>query len=796
MRPVYRVLLVISLIFVLIAIGLWIFLEAHKPYLNGEVELARVQKPVNIWYDKYGIPHIYADNAEDAYRAFGYVHAQDRLFQMELMRRVGAGRLAEIFGSEFSKVDGFFRTLGTNRQAAADAARFETLPDEVKLATRAYLDGINQYMEEGMLPLEYKFIGIEAEPYDVEDLYCIAGYMAYSFALALRTDPLVEFMNNNLDPNYLIDLDPSFRPDTLERETTESIVPSPIAHISAPHLLDQLPVPVFQGSNSWAIAPQRTASGKAMLANDTHIKFAAPAVWYEAHIVYPGFELYGNFLAGVPFALVGHNRAQAWGITMFEDDDSDFFTEKFTESDSTSTQWRDSLTAPVTKYTEIIKVRNAPDTTITVYETGNGVIINAYLPVPSQEPVSMFWNYTNFETNLLEAFYQMNHAGSMEKFKLGVSQIGSPGLNVSYADSSGNIALWSASKLVKRPEGVDGKMYSRGYASADAFDGYLPFAVNPATVNPDRGYLYTANESHPNTDSTFYPGYYVPDTRAERIEKFMSDKKLFYLRYHKDLILDAMSITEARTAHEIAAVLNNVSVPLSENEVTAVSILSNWDGDHQLQDIAPTIYYKVLYHILAGAMKDEFGENVFKEFLQTHLFSSAYPRLLTNDHSVWWDNKETKDQTENRGGVFYEALKISIGELEDQLGEDPEAWKWERVHTVEHPHPLGTVSVLRGYFNVGPFPAPGGRETINNAGFTLNPDGIYEVSYGPAMRRIIDFSDIENAISVLPTGNSGNVMSRHYSDQARLFVEGRFRPMMINKKEIKKSANKLVIKGK
>jgi penicillin amidase len=213
-----------------------------------------------------------------------------------------------------------------------------------------------------------------------------------------------------------------------------------------------------------------------------------------------------------------------------------------------------------------------------------------------------------------------------------------------------------------------------------------------------------------------------------------------------------------------------------------------------LVDIAPTIYYAVLYEIMRGAMLDELGGDAYASFLTTHLFYRSYPKLIFNETTAWWDDISTQDIIETKEDIIVAAFTKAIAQLESEYGKNLNYWEWARTHTLEHPHPLGAVALLRPFFNVGPFPAPGGVETINNAGFPPNGDGNYKVSFGPAMRNLIDFNDVENAVSVLPTGNSGNIMSRHYDDQALLFVQGGFRKMMMNEEEIKSSENLLIMK--
>lgn len=794
MKRFTKILAGTALILILALLGGYLYLRSFAPTLKGLLVVKNLSAPVETYFDEYGIPHIYASNAEDAYRAFGYIHAQDRIFQMELMRRVGLGRLAEIFGNELAGTDAFFRTLGTHRKAKADAGEFALLPQDLQANALAYLDGVNQFIASGKLPLEYKLIGITPEQYTVEDLYAISAYMAYSFAFALRTDPVVEQMRNTLDSAHFEALDMGFAELAPFVDSTKMAVGGPLAILSGSALLDALPVPSFRGSNSWAISGDRSATGRVLHANDTHIKFAAPCVWYEAHIEYPGFALYGDFLAGIPFALIGHSRSHAWGVTMFEDDDSDFFYEKFAHADSSATITGDSLMAPVVKYSEVLKVKDAPDSTFVVYETVNGPIVNAFLPVKSENPVSMYWTYTHIPNELLEAFAGLNTARNIDEFREGVAKIGSPGLNITYGDANGNIGIWSAGKLVERPAHANGKYFARGFEPEDAFKGYYPFNHNPQTVNPPSGYVRTANEAHPSTDGSVYPGYYVPDTRADRIALVLDQNASMSVEGMKDLILDNVSETEEKIAVEIALVLKLSGADFNATETSALGKLSSWKGSHNLEDIAPTIYYAVLYEIIHGAMHDELGEEAFTSFLTTHLYYRSYPKLIFMEGAPWWDDVSTPEIEETKEDIIVSAYHRAIDQLEQTYGKNLNYWEWARTHTLEHPHPLGAVAALRPFFNVGPFPAPGGVETINNAGFEPNGGGKYEVSFGPAMRNIVDFTDVENSWSILPTGNSGNIMSPHYDDQARMFAQGEFRRMKMNEKEIKSSKNLLIMK--
>jgi len=786
----YFILVVFALVLVM-----WVYIQSHQPVLRGKLQVEGLKSEVEVYFDEYGIPHIYGDSREDAYRAFGYLHAQDRLFQMELMRRVGLGRLSEILGEETKETDAFFRTLGTHRKAATDAERFSDLPENVRLATNAYLAGINAFIKNGKPPLEYKVLGVEPEPFDIEDLYGISAYMAYSFAYALRTDPLVEKMAANLSPDHLRSLDLAvttdlFPPDT-SRIDTLAMEEKIAAALKRPFFPGQLPIPTLQGSNNWALGASRTLSGKPILANDTHIRYSSPCAWYEAHIEYPGFGFYGNFLAGVPVAMIGHSRNHAWGLTMFEDDDSDFFRERFSDGDSSYTVYQDSLKAPVNRFLEKIGVKGGEDTVITVYETTHGPIINAFLPVEMDEPVSMYWNYLANENALLESFYRMNHAADLKDFRDGMKKIASPGLNIAYADASGNIALWSVSKLIERPDSVDGKQFADGFRSDHEYLGFYDFERNPTLENPPSGIVYSANQHHDTTKGIDYPGYYAPPNRADRIASLLEENFPATVENMMGVSLDVVSDVEVAVAKDLCRVLRNSDRAFSGAGELAYERLEMWDGSHQLADVAPTIYYKLLYHILRYSMMDELGEDNFEDLLNTHLVKRSYPKLISMPDSPWWDDQRTPDKRETRENIVVKAFDKTMMEIEEELGVDPEDWKWEYVHFVEHPHPFSEVAVLDRFFHVGPFPAPGGNETVNNSGFIFNGDGRYTAHYGPAMRIIIDFADVENAVSILPTGNSGNVISPHYSDQAEMYVAGEFRKMKMNREEITNNGNLL-----
>lgn len=300
--------------------GAW-YLHAKQPLRNGSLALAHLQAPVDVRYDERGVPHLYAQNQTDLYRALGYVHAQDRLFQMEMLRRLARGELAEVLGPKLVDTDRLFRTLRIRDHAAEYSARQDKQSQPWKVL-EAYLDGVNQFQENNPAPLEFDLLGIPRRPFTPEDTLSIAGYMAYSFAAAFRTEPVLTYIRDELGSDYLRIFDLDWHPQGV-------LTPSgalgagdwkdlgALARLSQ-QALEDAGLPQFEGSNAWVVAGSRTASGKPLLAGDPHIRFAAPAVWYEAQLSAPGFELYGHHQALNPFASLGHNRAFGWSLTMFQ----------------------------------------------------------------------------------------------------------------------------------------------------------------------------------------------------------------------------------------------------------------------------------------------------------------------------------------------------------------------------------------------------------------------------------------------------------------------------------------------
>jgi len=776
----------------LLAISAGIFAYTLKPNYEGEQQLANLSEEVNVYYDAYGIPHIYGTTEKDAFRALGFVHAQDRLWQMELLRRIGSGGLSEVFGKDMLTTDKFFLSLGIDENSKQTVAQLDVNSDEAQLS-QAYLDGINQFIAEGPKPVEFYLTGLERKPFQLKDIYNTMGYMAFSFAMAHKTDPFLSNLRNKLGVEYLTDLEIDVSPNTTwiknyKKEAKDSIQNNITAMLT--EALGEISIPLFEGSNSWVIAPEKTKNGKVILANDPHIGFSQPSVWYEAHVNAPNYEQYGYHIAGIPFPLLAHNRATAYGITMFENDDVDFYYEE--ENPANSNQYKSKSTwVDFELVSRRIKVKDADDYDFTFKRTNHGPVLNEIADqITGERPISMSWIYTKGQNKAMKSIYGISHAKDIDAFEAALPNIHAPGLNIMYGDAKGNIAWWATARLYQIPDTVNTKFVYERSTELTEEKTFLPFSENPQAINPPWNYVYSANNQPDTIVGMKYPGYYLPENRAKRIVALLEPKNDWDKQAVGKMITD---VTSAVNPSIIKNLAKSIDVKdLTEKQLKILDQLNAWQGDYPLESIEATIFHRWVYFFLKNTFADELGAEMFNQFLGTHLHKRVIAPMSEKPNSVWWDKLGTTE-VETQAQIIQTSFEQAITDLEQTLGEDMLSWTWGTVHTIEHPHPIGQVEALRSFFNVGPFPVNGTREVINNMAFGYSESGKYTVGSGPSTRRVIDFSDIENSMSILPTGQSGNPFSSHYNDQAKMYLNGEFRPMMLNQEEIiEQAASKLV----
>jgi penicillin amidase len=804
--------LVLGLVGILgLGAGLFHLARTRQPHLDGTVTHASLDKPVRVVRDDWGTPHIFADNEADASFALGYVMAQDRLFQMEVFRRLSQGKLAEIAGPLAVPVDAIIRSFRLRQHAEEFLADEAGQYPEVRRVADAFVAGINHCLDTEPLPFEFTVLGIRPRPFTPVDSLTVAAIMPITFADGLRGDAifsLLEEKHPNLDiaslfPGYSREA-PVTVMESLDEATAYaaahwSTPPAPAVPGAAAESVAVLNTLVSHlqtvsdllgpqlGSNSWVLGPTRTKSGKPILANDPHIGFTNPSVWYEAHIRYGEHDLYGHYLALIPYPLLGHNRNYAWALTMFANDDVDLYRETFHPDDPGKVMYKGEWVDVKTE-TETIRVRFGKDRQCAVRSTPHGPVITDLLRLLEGyegADVALSWVWQHVPYTDIAGFYRMAHAQDCDDFAAGVALITSPGLNISYADREGNIAWWAAGKVPIRPKHVNSKRLLDGASGQDEILGYIPFDQNPQLRNPERGYIVTANNLStvkPVGPIDLLEGYWQPGDRAGRIEQLLDVNNAWTLDTLRAVQFDDTAYAASGIVPVVLDAVTRARESLSPREQQALDAFARWDYRHSIDSVGASIYQVFCDALMRQALLDEMGDKCFRGYCTLADHWNFFKYFIKTPESPFWDNLATPVR-ETRDDIIVGSFRETAAVLGKRCGDDVSRWTWGSIHTMEFKHPFGYLPLLGRIFNVGPFPASGGAQVINNMLY-MSGGYDFDVLGGPSTRRLIDFADPEHSLTVLPTGNSGNFMSSHYSDQAPLFMKGEYREPRLTTEQI------------
>jgi len=786
MKRLFKIVLLLILALLLAAgTGLAWWMHSKQPQRSGTVAIPGLHDTVSIRYDERGVPHITAKNETDMYRALGYVQAQDRLFQMEMVRRLARGQLAEILGPELLPVDRLFRSMRIDEFSRTAAAGLDH-GSAMGQAIDAYLGGVNAFQDTHPSPLEFDLVGIPKHPFTVEDSFAVSGYMAYSFARSQKSAPVMSYIRDRLGADYLKDFD---LPGQLGNGQSAHNKAMPYlaqvdwAALNRVALINQTAaqlsgVPPFIGSNAWAIAGQHTASGKPLLAGDPHIAFSTPAVWYEAHLNAPGFELYGHFQPIVPFALLGHNLHSGWSLTMFENTDLDLIAEK-TNPANPNQVWYQDHWEDLQVRDEIILVKGAAPEHLQLKRSHHGPIINDALSASAgSTTIAVWWAFLETSNSSIQAFYDLPRADTLDKARAAAEKIHAPGLNLIWANATGDIGWWAAAMLPQRPAGADPSFILDGSKPEAEKPGFYPFSENPQEENPARGYIVSANQQPATQNGLVIPGNYLPPYRAQRIDELLRQPGVLWDTHNTQAVqLDVRNPSPVRVIQNLLPLLRLASAGTADAPL--VEKLAAWNGDYLLDTVEPTLGFAFSSALANTLMADRLGPERFKALLDTYLTDPFLERVSANPQSVWWAG--------DQAGKVRSAWLATLSQLRSALGEDPALWTWGRAHTLTHAHPLGRGKLLGTLFNVGPFAAPGGHEAINDLSSNFGP-APWAVTSGPSTRRIIDFANPAAAIGINPVGQSGVLGDAHYADQSLNYMAGIYVPMHFAEVDVAKAA--------
>ena len=767
-----RVLLTIAAVLVVLAatgIGGLAWLWTSLPETSGKVVIDGLTAKVEIVRDANAVPHIFAENAADAYVALGYVHAQDRLWQMEFTRRAGAGRLAEVLGETALESDLYLRTLGLHRLAET---MFETASPEVRAALEAYAAGVNGWLatRSGALPPEFILLGIDPEDWRPADSLVWGRLMALRLGRNQRNEHVRACIAQRLAakkllPKLLAELwpeDPPGAPITLADAT-----------LGTGPVLDEMwsalvtPLAADSGSNGWVVHGRLTETGMPILANDPHLRFGAPILWYLARIEAPGLTLTGVTAPGVPFTILGHNGSIAWGFTNSGGDVEDLFLETVDPDDP-----RNYLTPdgprPFVRRPEEIRVKGGRTISITVRETRHGPVISdvrkdAACVADANLVVALATPALLSDDRTIEALFAINRAQNWEDFRAAAAISHTPQQNLFFAATDGDIGFIAPGRIPVRKVG-DGRMPVPGADGQFDWEGFIPVDELPQAHNPPLGRIVNANN---RIVGDGYPYLITRDWalpyRAERITKLLERQTRHGVGDSQDLQRDILS-TPARGL--LPLMLR--ATPTSERGRHVVKLLSEWDFEMRRERPEPLLYTAWLRQIVVALAKDELGEALLADYVR--LVFRPNPRfvetVLTRHHH-WCDDIDTP-KVETCEEQLAVALDQALDNITTALGPDIESWRWGDLHRATFSHRVFThVPVLRWLADLS-IESDGGDHTVNR-GSTRRDSSPDDFSHtdGSGFRAVYDLSDLDNSHFMIATGQSGNFVSPHYRDLLR-----------------------------
>jgi penicillin amidase len=779
--------------FLLILLAAFLFLRhlvvKSFPVTDGAVTLTGLHAPVDVFRDDYGVPHIRARDEHDLMVAAGYVHAQDRLWQMDILRRAGEGRLSEVLGRDAVDFDKLFRTMDLKTVAARMA---EQLHPESRAALEDYAQGVNAFIaaHENAYPIEFDMLNYHPEPWTVQHSLLVVRLVAWELNLSWWTDPTYGEIAQRVSPEKLSEIIPSF-PDSVPPTVPSALLKRNFAALrgfleAGRSYREYFNLGVLgTGSNAWVVSGEKSMSGKPILANDPHLPMPQPSRWYEMHLSAPGWDVAGVSVAGIPFIVIGHNRRIAWGTTNAMLDDADFFIEKADSLNPKRYLFQKS-SVPFEEREEKIMIGSSDSLIITCRSSRHGPIVSDIHPstrgdtLAARYPVAIRW--TGLEvSDEPYGFYRMNRAATLKDFQEGLAEITVPGQAVVYADTSGAIGYRTTGRVPIRGKG-NPLLPFPGWTGESEWKGFVPPDQMPAMVNPPEGFIACSNQRIADKGFPYYLStLWEPPSRIVRVREMLTSTEKFTAEDFKAFQQDVYSVYAREITHTLFDACDSSRLPIREVQ-DALHYLRNWDYRMRPSDIASTIFNVYFTRLVHNIYADEMGEDLLSNFE----FFGAIPyrvtaQLLASDSSAWFDDVTTPVR-ETRDDIIRKSLQEAVQELTAIQGPEMKIWQWGSLHTVTFQHPFGVRHPLDRVFNVGPFPSGGGGTTVSKTEFNFHTP--YAVTVGPSMRQVIDLANPLEASMVLTTGESGQPLYRHYDDQTSLWLNGGYHRVTMDWNEI------------
>ncbi len=756
------------------------------PETTGTIWLVGLREQVEVTRDDFGVPRIAARNEHDLMFTLGYVHAQDRLWQMDMGRRIAQGRLSEILGERTVPFDKMFRIVGL-RRIAEEVERHVSQQSRARL--ESYTAGVNAFIEThaGKYPVEFDALRYEPEPWQPVHSIMIARLMAWELNLSWWVDLTLGGIVERVGFEKAREIFPTYPGNVAP------IVPSPEWQKTMSAALSFLETAqeycnyrgiggMLGGSNAWVVAPSKSASAVPLLANDVHLQLTNPSKFYEVTLSAPEYDnVTGASVPGIPGVVLGHNAHIAWGLTNVMADDADFYIEQL-DSTNNRNYLYDGQSLPITEREEEIHIKGI-DTVqfVTIRSTHHGPIVTDIKTTlkRAELPFVAAMRWTGAEmSDQIEAFNKINKARNWEEFTAGVREFSGPGQNFVYGDAKGNIGYWCGVRLPIRSRQQSTTLPLAGWTKETEWQGFVPFERLPHLFNPPEGFIATANNKIVDENYPYHiSDLWEPPSRIQRLREALSDTTNFEPSDFERLQNDTFSFyAKEMTPYILAACERRLEPPYG---ALVMEYFKNWNFQFTKEDIATALFQQFLSRMMQNIFEDEMGVNLFHDYIVlVNVPLRVTMRLVQEGTSSWFDNVRTSE-TETRDDIIRTSMSEAINALRKSLGDETKNWQWGNVHQLVLQHPFGLQKPLDKVFNLGPFPYGGGSTTLISGEYSftsvLHPNEFeraFGVTVGASFRHIVDMAKPNESRTTLPTGQSGQVFNKHFDDQVAMYVNG------------------------
>jgi len=759
MKKILKVIAIISIGFlVIVLLAGYLFLSRSLPKTSGLLTVTGLRNEVIIKRDDFGVPFIAAQSLEDMYFATGYCHASDRLFQMDLLRRMSAGRLSEIFGDRALDLDKYHKELLVEETVDRLAAQIQPPLDSLM---SGYCRGVNAYLGSRPLPPEFTLLGYRPEEWTIKDIFYIFKLMELALADSgseLTNLKTVQVLGAEVASRLLYGNAGSTIIDDAEYDRLRTNPSLDLALLGEMNRREQ-----SIGSNNWVISGQKTISGRPLLANDPHLESLFPSYFYQVQAQAPEVELCGCTIPGTPFVVIGRNKHLGWGFTNIGTDVIDYFILQANPQDANQYRWQGEW-RNFTFIDKKIKIKGKAD-----------FIHRVKLAVPGpvlQEGDLCLAEHSlmRYDSTVMDAFYRMNLAQNLEEFLAGLGEFSSPAQNVVFADTAGHIGYYPTGRVPKRSRG-NGELPQPADKDEDLWQGFYPETDKPYLIDPEKGFIVTANNPVlPAHGRPIFSRTGIPSFRADRIAELITARATLDMNDMREFQTDCLLVA----ARFLVGKIKDFSYP-APGPGFVLEQLKNWDFKAD-RGICPFLFYRLEYHlsrqIFTDHLKNRADQGTISinwlyrilDYPQGNLDSPAFASFIDDI---------TTPQPETFQEIVDRALTATYEDYRAQTAKGKV--DWEKLHTVEYRHPLGSVALLKPMFNRGPYYMPGGRGSILTGSFSGSQD--FRITHLSTFRLILDFSDFKNSLLINSTGQSGHLLSRHYDDQITLYTRLAYRPL-------------------